>query len=271
MYDWFRREISRIKTPKFHILESLPSDGLIAALPEELVQALPPSYLAFLSEFGSARLYRMRSYYLVGVHTPWRVMTKDTGEKYVEFGFSSRFGRAYFKSELLKPGAETPVYEFDSDDPDARMEYGSASFDKWLRRCSRREKKNYSKQEWQHIMAGPDPFTPAEQEMVRARRQYKWRVVGFSENGDAQIQIRNESNITLPYLSLGVIAKDSYFGGMTRIPVSHIKPGEEAIVERDCYKKWIPRDNLEVYDLPDPEPEDRAVYWEFRTSDETAT
>jgi hypothetical protein len=272
MFDWLRKEVSRIRTPKFHLFESLPANHLISYIDEAVVQSLPPSYLAFLAEFGSARLYRMSNYYLVGVYkVPERVIVKNSGEKYFSFGYSSRYGGAYFQLSMLQPGVETPVFEWDFDDPDAVMEYGGDNFEVWLRSRCKKEKRNYSKKEWQHILDGPDPFTSAEQEIVRARKQYKWRVIGFNENGDVQFQVKNESSITLSYLSLGVRAKDRSINGGAFLPVSHIKPGEEAIIERDCYKKWIPRANLEVYDLPDPEPEDRQVYWEFKASDQPKT
>jgi hypothetical protein len=46
--------------------------------------------------------------------------------------------------------------------------------------------------------------------------------------------------------------------------VSSVSPGETRVVEKDCYKDLVDPKDVEVFEQPDPEPEDRDRYWEFR-------
>jgi hypothetical protein len=48
------------------------------------------------------------------------------------------------------------------------------------------------------------------------------------------------------------------------LPVSTILPGETHIVEKDCYKDLVDPRDVEAFDEPDPKPEDRDRYWEFK-------
>ncbi len=73
----------------------------------------------------------------------------------------------------------------------------------------------------------------------------------------------------LPYLFLGVRGKlrppnSGPLHGGARLPVGSIVPGAAGIVQYDCYKKQVAPEDVEVFDLPDPGPEDREYYWEFK-------
>jgi hypothetical protein len=46
--------------------------------------------------------------------------------------------------------------------------------------------------------------------------------------------------------------------------VGHIRPGGTAVVAKETYKDLIAPEEVEAYALPDPEPEERDRYWEFR-------
>ena len=70
--------------------------------------------------------------------------------------------------------------------------------------------------------------------------------------------------MTLPYLSIGVHGTQGRVQGGIWLPVSHIPPGTTAIIEKGCYKDFLPPQDVETFELPDPGPEDRKVYWEFR-------
>ena len=48
------------------------------------------------------------------------------------------------------------------------------------------------------------------------------------------------------------------------MPVGHISPGQTAVVAKDTYRDLLDPSDVEAYPLPDPEPEERARYWEFR-------
>jgi hypothetical protein len=73
----------------------------------------------------------------------------------------------------------------------------------------------------------------------------------------------------LPYLSIGVCGKmrppnTGPLKGGAYLPVASIRPGETKVVEKGCYKEFIAPQDVEVFALPDPGPEDREQYWEFR-------
>jgi hypothetical protein len=40
--------------------------------------------------------------------------------------------------------------------------------------------------------------------------------------------------------------------------------GTLSSIEKDCYKEFLNPKDVEVFEEPDPEPEDRDLYWEFR-------
>jgi hypothetical protein len=46
--------------------------------------------------------------------------------------------------------------------------------------------------------------------------------------------------------------------------VGHIGPGATAVVEKETYRGLVAPEDVEAYALPDPGPEERDRYWEFR-------
>jgi hypothetical protein len=108
--------------------------------------------------------------------------------------------------------------------------------------------------------------------ILEARKHFRWRVVGVASNEDLQFEIHNGSTITLPYLSVGIRGTlrpqnrgpGPLHGGLF-LAVSSILPGETKIVEYDCYKKYVIPETTEVFEVPEPGPEDRNQYWEFRS------
>lgn len=261
MFEWLENELSQIKTPSFHVTDIANAPHSLAHLRSEGV-FLPPSYQAFLTKFGEAKLYRHNHYYLLVVFSPPAYVIDESGQRLVKIGYSS-FGTAYLKYALLKPNAESPVFEKDIDDAEPKLEKAAKNFEQWLnkRRALIREK--YNSQQWAQIMNGPAPFTPDERRRVEARQHFKWKALGFKENGDVRILVKNDSEIKLPYLSIGVEARDGSIGrGRMWLPVSDIEPGEEKIIEHPCY--LINPSDMILFDLTDPQPEDRGIYWEFK-------
>ena len=68
----------------------------------------------------------------------------------------------------------------------------------------------------------------------------------------------------LNFLSIGARHKEGKFDGGLWLKVKDIASGQEAVVEHDCYSELAPIAEHEFYELPDPAPEDRERYWEFR-------
>ena len=265
MFEWLDDEMRRIKTRKFHRVDGPASEELRQAVLSSNFP-LPPSYREFVLRFGNADLYRNGSNWLVEVYAGPREAITDQGEPLIQFG-RTHTSLAYFKESLLAASKESPVFEWRHKQG---VQQTADSFEDWLRTKCDSARKRYKKKEWEAIEKGPPPFTELEQAIVEARKQFRWRVVGIAPNEDLRFEIHNGSATTLPYLSVGVRGKlrppkIGPLNGGAFLPVASIRPGETKVVEFDCYKKFIAPADTEVFALPDPGPEDREQYWEFRT------
>lgn len=259
MFDWLEDEMARIKTNKFHVV-----DGPLPAEQRELVEQaelpVPPSYKQFVIQFGNAKLYRQGNVYLVQVFAVPADAQSEDGEALLYFGRTD-MALAYFKESLLVPGAESPVFEWRHGQG---LQQTANGFEGWLKAKCEAARKLFKKKQWEAIEKGPPPFTEQEQAVVDARRKFRWRVVGVADNGDLQFEVHNGSDMVLPFLSIGVRGKNGKVDGGVWLPVSSVLPGQTRVVEKDCYKDLIPPDEVNAFEQPDPEPEDRDRYWEFK-------
>lgn len=264
MFVWLEEEITRLQTPKFHLIDGPASPDL-----REVVEAsdfpLPPSYKAFVLRFGNTRLYRRSSYWLVQICAGPREAETHDGEQLINFG-RTHTSHAYFKVGLLVNGGESLVFKWYGK---GGFRQTATGFEEWLEVKCRAARRRFKKNEWAAIEAGPAPFTDQESQRGEARLHFQWRRVGIAPNGDIRFEIHNGSTTTLPYLSLGVRGtlrppQTVPLNGGVFLPVGSILPGQTGIVEFDCYKKYITPESTEVFDRPDPRPEDRKQYWEFK-------
>jgi hypothetical protein len=138
-------------------------------------------------------------------------------------------------------------------------------FSYWLRSSCENARRSYSKRAWQEVVQGPKPFTQSELEVIEARKQFRWRVIGHTSEGNLLFEVTNGSKQTLPFLSLGVQGEGGtkLLGGV-HLRVGSIAPGTTAVIEQDCYRDKLSPDQVEVFDFPDPIPEKRERYWELR-------
>lgn len=268
MFSWLHDRMNGVKTDKFFLVDGPASSTLREAV-ESSDFPLPPSYKQFVLEFGNAKLYRKSSYWLVEVYAGPREAESDKGESLIQIG-RTHSSLAYFKESLLVEGCESPVFEW-------RHQQGirqtADSFAQWLERKCDAARKQFKMKEWQAIQEGPAPFDQRELAIVEARRLYRWKVVGVAPNEDLRFEIYNGSSMVLPYLSVKIRGrlrppKSGPLHGGVYLPIASIRPGETAIIEFDCYKQYIAPKDTEVMASPDPCPEDRAMYWEFRMLDE---
>lgn len=171
----------------------------------------------------------------------------------------------YFKEALLVEGKESPVFEYFQN----CFRKTANGFEEWLRTKGRSARGRFKKKEWDAIEKGPLPFTEEELAIVEARNHFRWRLVGVASNENLVFEIHNGSTITLPYLSVGVRGRlrppnSGPLNGGAYLPVASVRPGETKLVEDDCYKKYVVPEDTEVFELPEPGPEDRKQYWEFK-------
>src|SRR5450756_1782716 len=121
------------------------------------------------------------------------------------------------------------------------------------------EKKN-----GQIYCTGPPPFTPAEEKIIETRRQIEWRVLGIESDGNHIFEITNTSGNILPVLTVGVRSKSGRLNGAVILKIGNVGPGQTAILRVDCYKDMSSPYEIEIFNLPDPLPEDREFYSELR-------
>jgi len=259
MFEWLEDELKKIKTPKFHLI-----DGVLSEERQKLVMqsklSVPLSYKKFVIEYGNVKLYRQGNLYLVRIYSVPRDFKDSNGIDYLNFGRTD-LSFAYFKIDDLFINSEKSVYEWYAKRN--TIIKTSDGFEEWIHKKSIAAKKRYKKSVWKQIIAGPKPFTEKENQIVNARKLFKWRIVGEAGNGNIIFEVHNCSLLVLPYLTIGIRGKNNDFNGAVWLSVSHIKPGEKALIEKDCYKNRFKLDEIEIYTKPDPGPEDRSVYWEF--------
>jgi len=259
MFEWLREEIANLRTRSFHVVA--PPGEKERAMILESDAPFPRSYKLFVAEFGAAKLYRRDiSRYMINFNPfPEEAVTED-GDKLWELCKTSR-GLIYFRDTRLAEGHEISIQGW----------YGrgvrtiAPSFEQWLKSACNQSRRSFSRAEWQTILAGPKPFTKRDLSIVRARNRIKWEPIDIAGNGKIVFSIRNDSDQILPYLTLGVRRKSdkSELGGVF-IPMSKIKPGEETIVEQDCYLEIYSPQEVEPCQFPEPTPETRDYYWEFK-------
>lgn len=263
MYSWLRQEINAIRTQKFHLIDDeipLPA----RQFPFGDLDLLPPSYKCFVEMFGTARLYRELGYYLIRVsRIPWIVRGERT---FVCFGGFDTCDAGFFE-DALQHNVECEVYEGNElSTPPARV---ASSFSAWIEQRAIDAKKRYSSAEWAAIVSGPRPFSSRDLAILTARTLMRWRLIGISLDGNLEIEIRNESTLVLPYLSIGIRGLEHDLEGVIWLPVQHVVPGTSVVVVHAGYKDLVDNTKVELFQLPSPGPDDRERYWEFEAIPET--
>jgi hypothetical protein len=51
--------------------------------------------------------------------------------------------------------------------------------------------------------------------------------------------------------------------GAVLLNTCEVRPGQTAVLHVSCYRGLLPPEELELFSLPDPEPEDRMRYTEL--------
>jgi len=262
MYEWLETEISEIKTPKFHVIEGNKPDRELHISKKNNL-SLPPSYVAFVRKFGGAKLYRRNNYYEVGVLNPPQEKILNNGERLLHIGHFDD-SKAYFICSELISGRESSIYEWTEDG----FEKIADSFEGWLIiRCTD-ARESYDAKEWEEILKSPKPFTSEEEAIVEARKHFQWQIVEFDENSNVKIAVRNNSNLVLPYLTIGMRTKNPTQDGQVwesqiHLNISDIQPGQEHIIEHQIHQQIFTPDNTEFFQLAVPAPEERYKYWKF--------
>jgi hypothetical protein len=257
MYEWLEQEIAAVKWPRFHVVDGPPEPKLREAVTTSRAR-VPEAYKEFVLKFGNAKLYRDlgNGAYGIGVYAAPRISTLPDGTELYHLG-SDDGAHIY-----VKPSADPlqlPIFEYEEEE--AKV---AESFEEWLLEACARVRRSYGKQKWAEILAGPKPFTPEEEQIVEARRLMHWKVLGIDPQGNHMFEVTNTGKRTLPVLTLGVRSKR--LKGAVRLNTSQVGPGQTGVLHAGCYKELVSPKDVEVFALPDPQPESRGEYWELKNA-----
>jgi hypothetical protein len=257
MFEWLEEEIAAIKTPRFHLIEG-PADSRLKEAIADSSLPLPSSYAEFVLKFGNAKLYKQnRSTYQITIFAGPRKTMLDGRTRAYQIGFHDS------ASVFVKPSADVSKFSI------LEVELGKKKkvaddFAEWLSESCAEARADYGREKWGEILRGPAPFSVEEEQIVETRRRIRWRITGIDSSGDHIFEITNSGSRALPFLTLGVRSKDRHLNGAIRLRIGAIGPGETAVVRADCYKDLVSPQEVEVFSLPEPRPEDRDFYGEFQ-------
>ncbi len=267
MYDWLAREISAVKEQKFFVVDG-PADRKLRRAIQRSTLSAPNSYKEFVLRFGNCKLYRMDNeidrYHLEVFASMREAETVDKQDLLLIGSFGGR--PAYFKATVLAADDDCPVFEWVVG-PHSYLQQAATSFGEWITKRAQQARKKYGQRRWKAILAGPEPWTAQERRIVKARKRFRWQIVGVAKNRNVKFKVHNGSDMVLPYLSIGIDNKDSTLGGGVELPIASIRPGQTKTVEIDCYKSLVSPEEIVAYDYPTPGPEDRHRYAEFAPPD----
>jgi hypothetical protein len=260
MFEWLDEEIRTIRTGKFHRVDG-PADAKLRRAIKSTKLAAPRSYKEFALRFGNANLYRNDSLdlYRVTVHASMHECSMEDGARLMRIGRNENHD-AYFRADLLDGDRESPVFEW--IEPAGYLRQAADGFEAWLNDRCRIARHKYSKRRWQEILRGPAPLTNAERAMLKARKKFRWRIVGVARNQDVRFEVHNGSDLRLEYLTIGIRGKTIGEGAIF-LPVRSVAPGRTKVITFDCYKQWERPTEIEAFSITDLGPEDRPYYWEF--------
>jgi len=258
VFEWLEQELAIIKTPRFHVIDG-PATGKLREAIAESGLSLPKSYREFALRFGNVKLYRAgRIRYRIGVFAGPREGRLDDGTLAYEVGFHDG---ARVLVESVEGADGGSVWEAEA----GSQQRAHADFGEWLMESCRLARDQYTVDEWSEILQGPKPFTPEEQEILAARRHISWRFTGVDVDGSHLFEVKNSSNRSIPVLTIGVRSRDGRLNGAAVLQIGLIGPGQTAKVRASCYKGLRPPEEIEVFDLPEPRPEDREFFAELRS------
>jgi hypothetical protein len=249
--------ISSVKSQRFFLIEGEPNADLKAAVDESMLP-VGEQYKDFVRRYGSVKLFRKGSQYLIYVlRSPHRHTYQ--GDRYLWIGGTDE--SKLFYNEEVKGKGEPSVYEWSNS---RGFTAENCGFNQWLTTHIAASIKRYSPLEWRRIVSGNGPFTEEEARIVEARRLFSWIYTGFSD-GQYSFVVKNGSKTRIPFLTISVKDKtNEFFEGGIWLPVGEISPGQEKRITRECYKNIVRPSDILFISKEEPTPDDKDRYWEFK-------
>ncbi len=242
----FVEDCDRIKLKKF--FQFRPVD------PSSDLAHLPGDYRDFLQNFGEVDLFRdpVNPWHCLYVYAPMKDLAN--GATKVVVGRQFDLGDAF----LTQNGDD---WQVTSIRPGARTSKSWKSFTDWFVAAYRKSKKTFSKADWEKALQPAPPFTEEVQRIAEARRKFSVSLVGVNGPNSVRLRVVNNSDQTLMRFTFGMRMPRGG-DGWSSVPTSDIGPGQSGDVTRETYHSGD-LEKLEVYELLDPQPEDRNYYFEF--------
>jgi hypothetical protein len=213
-----------------------------------------PQYSEFLRAYGAVRIFPRGRAYRLHVHStlqPVRCVERDL------LALGNDDGEpVYLVRE--KPGVEPRVYAVF----EGGLEEVGSDFNAWFAGAFARIRDSYSNEEWQALREGAKPFTARELAIIQARKNFDVAIEGIEHDNRVRLRVRNGSDLTLPWLTVGVRSTDPPLEGALWLDVSKIEPGATSTITVDAYRDQVDPSNLEI-ELRDPRPDDRNSFREL--------
>lgn len=255
-FFWLNEEIEAIGTKKFFVPAGKTSGDTLDEF-EKQYGKLPVGYKDFVAQFGGVHLFRhceREEYALVIERSPKLVKAQDNGF-FISIG--SRVGNQVYL--FGQNGA------FVDEILEHRESGGIVScrdgFAAWLRRSFEKEKRSYSKAEWDQISDGPPPFSAQERGTIEARLKWDVSLAGYDAKNNLILQVQNNSERIFKYITVNI--RRGWIRALVPVRVEHISPRASASCTIAFYKDSIRTGEAEVLPIFDIGPEDRKLLFEL--------
>ncbi len=255
MYEWLTTLLAEVHTPRF-FLTNITSDVEHSLTTWPVTP--PRSYQTFIQSFGAVQLFREQNFYQLQIFQHPAVC----GERLAFGSLQSSYVSWEYRRGTLNNEPHVILITRDG----SIWQNTHITFEEWLRNAVLNLRSTYLPSEWKAICRGPRPFSIDDERIVAIRRRFE--IVRYAyDNGQYALEIQNRSDGHIPFLTLNVTYPDDRRHGGKWVPVGHIHPGESSKVTFTPSKGVSHPDNAIIEIAPDPRPEDREMYWEFRRWD----
>lgn len=252
-FTQLEHDLTSFSSRRFHVLERSLIGPIVPVGTES-------HYAAFVRCAGSGRLFRRGVGYRMSVV---RALEPDAVLLALGRGEWAMIGHSNTANVFLgMRGGHInevgPVYTTRS--LRGRVQQINRSFEGWFAESYLAHRQQYSASEWLRMAVSPPPFSEQQLQIAHARKQFSWRVLNLNPRRfetEITLSVRNKSHIVLPYISLD--ARE--VGGVQRfyVPTSGIPAGTESVARAStCF-----RGAFQIFDAPEPLPEDLENYREF--------
>lgn len=264
-YAWLDIEMAAMRRSRFLFVDAAaPSQSDVDAYGLRL----PREYREFVVRYGDAEFFRTHGllYRLSICWPPPRtyVHHKDT---LVIVGMTE--GRyVAFRCDPATGSCSDDVLELSLN---GSCRSTGLTFSPWFKRKFDIYRRKYGSRAWTALQRGPHPFTPAELDIVAARREFVWQVAEMGTPSQPTFQITNRSWRRLSFITIRFVANvpalfiPKLVSGVF-IPVDDLPPGGTKSVCRSLvhHGRCDYEPDVRFFDPPHFDPEEREYLWEFR-------